>query len=95
MTAPETVPPPGDYGDGPVFLRVHRARAAGHWPVPGFDREVNDRVLAADPDHDWVRVPQGNSRCGHADRDRLLGDHALPGDAVEVVRFGPSPGRRR
>lgn len=86
----ETVQPPGAYDDGPVFLRVHRARASGRWPVAGFDREVNDRTLAADPVYDWVRVPQDNSRCGFADRDRLVEDHRLPDRAVAVVRFRPA-----
>jgi hypothetical protein len=84
--AAETVPAPGFYDDGPVYLRINRRAAGRRWPVPGFTREVNDRELENDEVHDWVRVAQ-NSRAAHAYRDQLLQEHRLGPRAVAVVRF--------
>ncbi len=82
----ETIPPPGAYGDGPVYLRISRRTAGKRWPVPGFPREVNDHELENDEVHDWVRVTQ-NSHAAHAYRDQLIHGHLLPPRSVAVVRF--------
>ena len=89
----QTVPAPGVYGDGPVFLRVDRRAAGSRWPVPGYEREVNDHELENDATYDWVRVPH-NSRAAFVHLDRLVQELRFPGRAITVVRLRRSePGR--
>lgn len=82
----QTVHAPGVWDDGPVYLRVNRRGAGARWPVPGYEREVNDHELENDPLYDWVRVPQ-NSRAAFVYRDRLVQEFRIPGRAVAVVRL--------
>ncbi|RZT86623.1 hypothetical protein EV383_3520 [Pseudonocardia sediminis] len=89
----QTVPAPGVYDDGPVFLRVNRRAAGARWPVPGFEREVNDHELENDATYDWVRVPQ-NSRAAFVYLDRLVQEFRVPLRAVAVVRFRRSEAGR-
>lgn len=84
--AAQTVEAPGAYDDGPVYLRVNRRAAGARWPVPGFDREVNDHELENDLVHDWVRVGQ-NSWSAFVYLDRLVQEFRIPSRAVAVVRL--------
>ncbi len=90
----QTVPAPGVYGDGPVYLRVHRRAAGERWPVAGYEREVNDHELENDATYDWVRVPH-NSRAAFVQLDRLVWELRVPARAITVVRLrrsGPGEG---
>ncbi len=89
----QTVPAPGVYDDGPVYLRVNRRAAGPRWPVPGFEREVNDHELENDATYDWVRVPQ-NSRAAFVYLDRLVQESRVPVRAIAVVRLRRAEARR-
>jgi len=54
--------PPGRYGDGPVWIRVHKARA-GAWRLPSDDYEIerNDRRCSWDPTYDYVEIENTHS----------------------------------
>lgn len=74
---------PGGYDDGPVYLRVHRARAGNTWPKPGYKKEINDRRLMLDPEYDYVKVENSHNAFVY---DRWLVTAGLPGEALAVVR---------
>lgn len=79
--------PPGGYGDGPVYLRVDRARAAKAWPQPGYTREVNDWRLEMDPMYDYVEVHNSHSAFAYC---RLLEAAGVLREALDVVMLKSS-----
>jgi hypothetical protein len=80
----QTIRPPGGYGDGPVYLRVHRAKAGNAWPRPGYDKEVNDWRLGMDPVYDYVKAHNSQNAFVYY---WWLKAEGVPGEALEVVRI--------
>jgi hypothetical protein len=79
----QVIHPPGDYGDGPVYLRVHRAKAGESWPRPGYSKEVNDWRLEMDPVYDYVKAHNSQSAFAYC---QWLMREGVPGEALGVVR---------
>lgn len=78
------VVPPGDFGDGPVYVRVHRGRAGGAWPQPGHEVEVNDRRCSADPVHDYVLAENSHNAFIYTG---WIVERGVPMAALSVVRL--------
>lgn len=79
----QLIQPPGDYRNGPVYLRVHRAEAGRVWPRPGYDREINDWRLGTDPTYDYVKVHNSHSAFVYC---RWLVQEGVAREALSVVR---------
>lgn len=79
----QAIYPPGNYGDGPVYLRVHRAKAGEFWPRPDYAKEVNNWRLAMDPVYDYVATDNSHNAFVYC---RWLREEGISGEAVDVVR---------
>lgn len=76
--------PPGGFGDGPVYVRVNRARAGGAWPQAGHGVELNDRRCSADPVHDYVAAENSHNAFIYAG---WISERGVPAGALAVVRL--------
>lgn len=76
--------PPGGFGDGPVYVRVHRGRAAGSWPQAGHSVEINDRRCSADQVHDYVVAENSHNAFIYAS---WIVEKGVPAAALTVVRL--------
>jgi hypothetical protein len=79
----QVIQPPGSYGDGPVYLRVHRAKAGKAWPRPDYAKEVNNWRLGMDPVYDYVETHNSHSAFVYC---RWLTQEGVPGEALGVVQ---------
>lgn len=86
----QVIEPPGGYGDGPVYLRVHKS-AARTWRGQGMALHVmkyHPRLIA-DPDHDYI--PAHNTHSAFAYRIWLR-DVGVPDQQLSVVRIAERTG---
>jgi hypothetical protein len=80
----QLIHPPGGYGDGPVYLRVHRAKAGIAWPRPSYAREINDWRLGMDAMYDYVEADNSHSAFVYC---RLLEAEGVSKEALAVVKI--------
>lgn len=82
------VPPPGGYGDGPVYVRVDKELAGDAWPVRhcGFspEGEQEDQRCRDDTAHVYVRAANSHSAFVYHHWMRQAG---VPASALAVVRL--------
>ena len=86
----QIIEPPGGYGDGPVYLRVHK-NAARTWRMYGMGLSVvkYDQRLTADPHHDYI--PAINTHSAFAYR-MWLRDVGVRDEQLSVVRIARRAG---
>ncbi len=76
--------PPGRYHDGPVWIRVEKARAGPWRPPSGYEVELNDWRCSWDPTFDYVEIENTYSAFIYVERMVVQG---VPRAALSVVRL--------
>ncbi len=77
------VPPPGAYGDGPVYVQVTKALAGKAWPRPGYEVKLGD-PWSFDTEHDYVAAHNSHSAFVYI---RWMRQEGVPEAALSVVRI--------
>ena len=80
----QVLTPPGRLGDGPVHVRVHKARAGAWRPPSDYEIEFNDWRCTWDPVHDYVEIE--NSRWAFQSMKEMI-ERGVPAGALSVVRL--------
>ncbi|MGH3565488.1 MAG: hypothetical protein ACRDRH_05550 [Pseudonocardia sp.] len=85
VAAATVLRPPGRYHDGPVHIRVEKARA-GAWCPPSADYkiELNDWRCTWDPTYDYVEVENTHNAFIYV---REMISKGLPTTTLAVVRL--------
>ena len=91
LPAVEVVQPPGDFGDGPAYVRVDRLKAGHRWSQAGHQIEVDDGRCVADKRHDYVVAENTHNAFIYA---VFIRDRGVPAAALTVVRI-PRPPQMR
>ncbi len=79
----QVIQPPGGYGDGPVYVRVHKTLAGPNWPRPGYDIKVGEWRGSRDSEHDYVQAHNSHSAFVYC---RWMEMEGIPAKALTVVR---------
>ncbi len=76
--------PPGQYGDGPVYLRVEKALAGSWRPPSGYRVERNDWRCSCDPRFDYIEIENTHNAFLYL---KEMHGQGIPAAALAVVRL--------
>jgi hypothetical protein len=80
---PQVLRPPGEFHDGPVYVRVARSKAGAAWPTPFFRQRIDQFRFRSDPAHDYVPADNSHSAFVYC---RWLQESGVNEAALSVVR---------
>ena len=89
----EVISEPGGYGDGPIYIRIHRERAGKAWPARHegtiFRVEYHDTRCRDDDTHVYIRADNSHNAFIY---QSWLREDGIPKEAMTVVRLLGQPG---